>query len=288
MTTLTPPPLPPAPTTPTPPAPQERPPHPAARVVAILAIVFGGLIVLGAATAAIIGGLAAAAVHTETRTVTADGIADLDIDVSAGEVVLEYGDVDDVTLEVTSSRGADAWTLERDGDTLTVQTPNGFFGFGWIFGGNGRAVITLPAEYESRTLDAALDLSAGDLTVSGTFGDLKTTVSAGSLDVEGSASSLQTDVSAGSADLAVSGVADADLAVSAGELIVALTERAPRDVVLDVSAGSLTLTVPDGTYDVNVSVSAGELHNHLDTSSTATSTITGEVSAGDAVLRAGR
>ncbi|GAA5031606.1 DUF4097 family beta strand repeat-containing protein [Microbacterium fluvii] len=289
MTTITPPPVPPLPPQvdrPQEAAPSGRP-HPAATVIAVLAIVLGALIVAGAATGAIVGGIAAASVRTDTRTVTAAGLGDLDLDVSAGDVSVEYGDVAEITLDVTSTLGADAWTFERDGETLRVRTPDGFLGLAWVFGGNGSAVITLPSALETQLLDADLNLSAGSLTAAGTFGTLDATVSAGSLEVDGAVSSLATDVSAGSAQLELASVDDAQLSVSAGELVAEFTGTAPRSVALDLSAGSLELTVPDEVYDVQVDVSAGELRNHLDTSVGSGHQITGQISAGDAVLRAG-
>ena len=76
--------------------------------------------------------------------------------------------------------------------------------------------------------------------------------------------------------------------VSAGGLKAVFTGSAPDDVAIDVSAGSLDLTVPSGAYRVDSDVSAGGLDNRLETSSSASRVITVSVSAGDATLRSGR
>ena len=77
----------------------------------------------------------------------------------------------------------------------------------------------------------------------------------------------------------------ADLRVSAGSMNAALTGDAPTDTTVDVSAGSLELTLPDDTYDVTVSEAAGSVDNDLDTSSTATNTVDVSISAGNVSLR---
>ena len=80
---------------------------------------------------------------------------------------------------------------------------------------------------------------------------------------------------------------EANLSVSAGSLTVALSGRQPSDIELDVSSGSARVTVPEGEYDVTSDVSAGNLDNGLGSTPGADSTIRVQVSAGQAVLRAG-
>ncbi|MGZ8804396.1 MAG: hypothetical protein ACXWZG_03725, partial [Microbacterium sp.] len=234
MSTTTP--LPPAPAAP--PAPTTPPTGGASRVVAILTIALGCAVVLGVIGSAVFSTIAAASVRTETQTLDASGVTDLDVTVDAASLRIEFADVSDATLEVTSGLGVGAWTLEREGDVLAVATPSRF-GPGWIFGGEVRATLTLPAELEGTTLDAALDLSAGELVVGGAFGDLDIEVGAGALSVEGSARTLTADLSAGGADIDLDGVAEADFSVSAGAVEASLTGSAPRLVTVDVSAGSL-------------------------------------------------
>ncbi|MFI8593042.1 hypothetical protein ACIGCK_01230 [Microbacterium sp. NPDC078428] len=284
-TTLTPPPN--APATPPPPGPSGEPPRmsrPAARVVAILTIVLGTLVLAGAALAAVFSTVFAAAVHTDSRTADAAGITELDVDVSAGSFELVFDDVDEAVLEVTSGAGADRWGLERDAGTLVVDSPRALFG-GWLFGGSGHAVLTLPAALERTTLDATYSLSAGDLDAQGRYGDLSVEMGAGAMRIEGSAREVDADVSAGRADLLLSGVSRADLAVSAGQLVGVLRGDAPDAVGIDVSAGSLELTLPDAAYDVRAEVSAGELDNRLETAAASPRVIEATVSAGQVILR---
>jgi hypothetical protein len=59
-------------------------------------------------------------------------------------------------------------------------------------------------------------------------------------------------------------------------------------VTADVSAGQLTLTVPDDEYDVRKNVSAGTLNSDLRESSSSSNRVEVSVSAGTANLRTSR
>ncbi|WP_194421077.1 DUF4097 family beta strand repeat-containing protein [Microbacterium abyssi] len=269
-----------------------------ARAAAIAIAVFGGVVLLGA------GGTAAfAAVHdvraaahsgdADTQSLDVDGIEGITLDADASNVTARFGDVDEATLEVTGARSGN-WTLERDGDELIVGSPdrgfgwwfgNGWFGDGW-FGDEQTVVLTLPQNLERAELDADFSLSAGSLDVEGGYGEVDIEVGAGGFSMDGSATSLDADVSAGRADLSLSGVDEADFTVSAGKIVAELTGSAPRSVLIDVSAGSLELTVPDEEYNLTQDVSAGSLDNGLNTSNDSRFEIDASVSAGSVDLRA--
>ena len=180
MTTIvTPPPAPPAPNQSARPSEPGRFPSGASKVVAIVLIVLGGVVLLGAITSSVFGTIGAASTYTSSRALAVDGVTDLAVQVDAGSIRVEFADVDEAELDVRSSWGIDNWTLRRDGDQLVVASPsgwlNGWFG-GWL-GGNGSAVLRLPQALEG--MDADLGLAAGDLTVDGDFGDLDLQVDAG-------------------------------------------------------------------------------------------------------------
>ncbi|WP_341996218.1 DUF4097 domain-containing protein [Microbacterium sp. LWH7-1.2] len=283
-TTLTPPPV-----TPDNPVEPPRPSSGGSRAVAIVVIVVGGIVLLGATISSAVGTIASASVHTSTRTVDAAGVDELNVDAAAGTLRVEFSDVREAELEVTSSWDADAWRLERDGDTLQVSSPDrfGWFGWrGWFGDGGADAVLRLPSSLDG--LDADVSLAAGEFVTDGEFGDLALSLAAGSFDVSGSAESLSADVSAGRGTLELEGVREADLTVSAGSLDATLTGTQPDAMDLDVSAGSLRLTVPEGQYDVRSEVSAGDFENSIGSTPGASSTITVQVSAGQAVLKSGR
>ncbi|MDY0908386.1 hypothetical protein [Microbacterium sp. CFBP9034] len=279
--TVTPPPAPPAPSGPPPSG--AGPSTGASRVIAILVIVFGSLVVLGALTSAVVATIAAASVHTSSRSVPVDGVTQLDVDVASGSLRLQFADVAEAELEVTSAWGTDRWVLSQEGDTLVVSSPQGFFAGGWLFGGSGDAVLRLPRAVEGA--DADLTLAAGDLRAEGEFGELGLDLGAGRAVVIGAATDLDAQVSAGSAELELADVDDVSLSVSAGSLDAQLSGSQPGAIVADVSAGRLQLTVPDGSYDVTSDVSAGDFESTVPSSPGARSTIRVELSAGQATLR---
>lgn len=259
----------------------------ASRVIAILTIALGVAVVIGALTSATFSTVAAAAVRTETRTVDAAGVRELDVDVDAASLRVDFADVDEATLEVTSGRGADEWTLERDGDELSVSSPERFW-FGWGLANETRATLTLPRALEGTTLDASLGLSAGELVVDGAFGELEMDVDAGSLTVSGSARALSADLSAGGADIELADVREAEFQLSAGTVDSRLTGVPPRTVLIDVSAGSLDLTLPSETYDVRSDVSAGDFENGLRTEAGSENQVVVTVSAGTVTVDSAR
>jgi hypothetical protein len=278
MTTLTPPTL---------PAPSGSAPRPPRRtgavVVAGLTIALGGVLFLGAATSGALRTVTSSASASETLTLDVAGVTDLDIDASATDLRVVFADVDVASLTVDGGRTG--WRFERDGDELQVESPpRGPFVL-W-FGGNGRTVLTLPEELSGT--DASLSLSAGSLTANGSFAELEVDVSSGDLRVSGDARSVTAEVSAGSADLRLADVSDAEFDLSAGGMTAELTGRAPRQVGIDVSAGSLELLLPAGDYDVRSDVSAGSLDNRLESAAGGGSgTVEVHVSAGEVTLLPG-
>jgi hypothetical protein len=283
MTTMTPPAgagLPAAP-------PPASPPSSSSRVIAILAIVFGSLVILGTAGSAVFSTAASAAVRTGSSTADAAGIDRLEADLSAGSLRIAFADVTEAELTVTGTGGADRWILRRDGDTLTVESRDPFWGGGWFWGGGaGEAELLLPRD--TAGIDADLAVAAGAIEVDGEFGELVLELGAGRADVRGSADETDIDIAAGRADVDLDDVRQADLAVSAGSLRVTLTGDQPDDISAEVSAGLLTLVVPEGDYDISSEVSGGSFEDRVSSTSGASSTISVEVSAGQAVLRSAR
>ena len=293
-TPLTPPPLA-EPQQPAAPAPTDAPRRTSgATAIMVVTAVIGGIALLGSGGAAAAAATGTLLASTDDRGdsvqgVDVAGIDSVDLDVDAGDMRIEFGDVDEAQLSVANGRGAD-WTFEVDGDTLQVHSPDFRFGwwFGSWFGDDESAVLTLPESLRDSALDADLTLDAGSLEVDGDFGALDVTVNAGALDVQGAAESLSIDMSAGRADVLLDGVTDADLGVSAGNLTVELTGTAPTRTSVDVSAGSVDLTVPDVAYTIERDISAGSLDAKVDQSAGARRTIEVSLSAGSVTVRPGR
>lgn len=257
-----------------------------AGAITIVTAIVGGIALLGAGATGAAAAAADLGDSDSVKTIDVTGVDAIDLEASAGDVRVVFGDVDEAKLSVTGDRGHE-WTLERDDDELIVRSPD--HRFGWWFGGwfddDQLVVLTLPAELQGTGLDAVLTLNAGSLDVSGEFGRLDLELAAGDLTVEGSAVTLGVQVNAGGADVLLDGVETAEIGVSAGDLTVELTGTPPTETSIDVNAGQLDLTVPEAEYHVTQNVSAGELDNGLDRSSDSGRTIDVSISAGTVTLR---
>lgn len=267
--------------------------YPGATAITVVTAIVGGIALLGAGGTAAIAAVNDATVHSDTQSVSVDGVEELDLEVSASDVTVQFAAVDEAQLQVEGNRSGD-WTLRRDGSAVIVRGPEGLFG-DWFGGGlfgnwasdDEKVVLTLPEELQDAKIDADLSLSAGSLDVDGAFGDVDVEVGAGRLFVNGSANSVDVDMSAGRADIDVDGVQEADFSVSAGHVAAELTGTAPEEVSINVSAGSLDLTLPDVSYAVQQEVSAGSFDNRLQSGSSERNSIVVSLSAGTVVLRPG-
>ena len=261
-----------------------------ARAGAIAIAVFGGVALLATGGTAAIAAVndVTTSVDDSQQQIDASGVTGIDLELGGVDMRVEFGDVEDARLDVSGS-GNNRWALTRDGDELVVNSPEMKFGwwFGDWFNDEQRVVLTLPEELRGTGLDADISLGAGSLDVEGDFGEVDVEMGAGALFITGSAETIDLDLGAGRAELDLADVSEADFTISAGRMVADLTGTAPSEVRLDVSAGSLELTLPDEEYNVSQDVSAGSLDNGLQTSSNARNSIVASVSAGSAILRPG-
>lgn len=253
------------------------------RAITIVLASVGGLVLAGVGATAAFAGVAQLSEGEEAQVVDVTGVDSLDVDVSAADLTVRFADVDEAQLETSGTRGQ-GWTFEVDGDELMVASPDArwsWFGLGW-WGGETTATLVLPESLAS--LDADLLLQAGSLRADGDFDELSVEVGAGSLTVDGSATALDVEVSAGNAEVTLDGVREASYSLSAGWIDSELLS-APTSTRLDVSAGSLTLTVPEEAYRLVRDVSAGTLDSELTESEDAANAIDVSLSAGSVELR---
>lgn len=262
-----------------------------ATAVMIVTAVVGGIALLGAggtAAVAATGTILSSSRPDSVQTVDVDGLAAVDLDADASTVRVVFADVDAAELSVTNGRGS--WTFEREADELVVRSPRPAFGwwFGNWFGDDERVLLTLPEELSGSELDASLTLDAGSLDVSGEFGSLDVKVNAGSLDLSGAAAAFGVKMNAGRADVLLDGVDQADLGIAAGDLTVELTGDGPTATTIDVSAGSLNLTLPDVEYRITQEINAGSFDARVAESPSARRTIDVSLSAGSVNVAPGR
>lgn len=266
--------------TPQPSAPRRS--RAASRAIAILTAALGCAVVVGTLWSGAAPTVAAGFERDEQRDLAVDGVDGLDVDIAAASFVLRFDDVDEASLDVRGARTA-GWTLREDDGTLVVRSPDWSF-FTWFGGDNGRATLTLPRELEGS--DLSVQFGAGSFSAEGDFGEIGVESGAGEIVLAGSARSLSMQLGAGRGDVDLEGVREADLTLSAGSITARLTGEAPDTVDLEVSAGSIELTVPDDEYDVSSEVAAGDFTHDLRTATGAAHRIHAEVAAGDARVTA--
>lgn len=236
-------------------------------VVSVLMIVLGALVLVGSMVATGISRVTTGPVRTEQRSMAVDGVTSLSVDVSAGSLTVEFGDVERADLAVTGAGGIDAWRFERSGNTLDLASQSRSFVGVSIFNFTPeRAVLTLPRSLEDTGLAATMSLEAGSLNVSGAY------------------NSLALSVSAGNANLNLNNVHTAKYQLSAGAINSRMTGAAPDAVSIDVSAGDLRLRLPDAAYDLSREVDAGSLNSSLREDSSSGHRIDAQVSAGSVKL----
>ncbi|WP_293694745.1 DUF4097 family beta strand repeat-containing protein [uncultured Agrococcus sp.] len=260
----------------------------AAKTVAITTAVIGAFTLVG------VGGSAAVATAgsvwsvadggDSAQSLDTSGITELDVNASATQLTVEFGNVSEATLEAHGTN----WQFDRNGETLVVDQRRGPFG-GWCFifcnAGSDSAVLTLPDTLNG-SLDAEAEVGAGALRIDGAFRSLDVRVGAGEAIAFGEAETLNVTVETGRADVSLRDVETADISVSVGTADVALTGSTPALVDVDVSVGDATVTLPDALYSLSRDASVGSIDSTLRTDPSSPHVVDAEVSVGSIILRA--
>ena len=155
---------------------------------------------------------------------TFDAVDNLVVVTTTGRVEIVAHDASSIDVEVLPGNGSDTWSSDEGADTLTIEarcsddTVGCWVGF----------IIRVPT-----STDLELKADDGELAVKGALsGRIDMTTTSG--DVVG--------IDLGSASLSV---------LTNGEADVAFADR-PAEAVIDGGAGDLTLTVPAGSYDLQL------------------------------------
>ena len=274
---------------PTPPVTPRRPTS-GGRAIAITLTVIGGAAILFSLVSAILVGLRGQGVGDRTYSASATGITAVDLNASAADVEVRYGDVTEAELSVVALDGSGTreWVLRRDGDDLEVSQKGGWGWIGWFTLNDEaeRVELVLPRALEG-TIDFSSDISAGSTVVAGDYRAVELDLSAGSVQFTGGSTAMDVQVSAGEARVQTEGPDIVSIDVSAGKAIVSVAGTAPRTVDLGVSAGAIEITLPDDAYAVSQDVSAGSADIGVRTDPSSTYRLDVDVSAGDVTVRAG-
>ncbi|GGF49425.1 hypothetical protein GCM10010922_26710 [Microbacterium sorbitolivorans] len=271
-----------------PPAQQTPEARTGSRALAITLGVVGGVVILGtlgfSGLYAAMGAARPGSGEFQTLTSDVTGVSGVEINSSAGDFRVEFGNVDEAVFNGVTDGGT--WTMTRHGDTLVIDSPRRWFTFGIDWNFDSTSTLVLPRSLDGVDLDVSI--SAGSFGAEGEFGDVSYGLSAGDFSISGSARSLDADMSAGSSMIELSGLQTASFEVAAGDLWGDLRgEGAPDEIDIDVSAGSVELQLPDVPYAMTRESVFGDISSNLDESARATRTISVELAAGDVTLTAG-
>lgn len=251
----------------------------------IILAVIGGLVILTLLIGSARSAFAALSRENSTQTASVQYVKSLQIEAGSGRFDLRFAKIQEATLEVDSS-DSQQWELKREGNKLVVDSPNSWGN--WCFFGCGSyentAVLTLPESMNDGSLDASFELAAGDFNALGSYKNLEVEVGAGELNMSGAAQSAKVHLGAGRAEVSLEDVQQADFDISAGHLAGTLSGKAPQNITANVSAGSLDLELPEGTYDLRQRVEAGDVSNLLATDMDSPNKISVDVSAGHATF----
>jgi len=268
---------------------QEQPPRRDGAWISVLFTTIGAIIVAGALVVGLTTGFRVTGAEDVRLTAGVDGVDSVRVDFSTADVLIVFADVPDAELDMRT----EGWTAAVDpsmtveNGELRVTDRRGGWNFlpnlGWWNHG-AEVTVTLPASLEGR-IDLRAEVSAGSTTAEGDFRAVDLDVSAGDITFTGDSTALDVDVSAGRAVVTTDGPTQIDLGVSAGEIIATITGRQPDTTTVDVSAGSVTLALPQGTYALSGSQSAGDRTIDVETASGADASLRVSVSAGDATVR---
>lgn len=187
---------------------------------------------------------------TQTQTFTVSGAPTIEVTNPVGNVTIERGSTSSVTVRATSSaQDATSTQTQRDLESITVNTSQhgntisvtvSMNEVDGLLGGNRHVDIDVMVPQQST---AHVDLSVGDLTVSGVSGRLVAKVDTGSITLSGGTLADGSQVQSNVGSITYQG------ALAPG-----------ADVSMQANTGSISLTLPaDTATNLDASASVGSI-----------------------------
>ena len=215
----------------------------------------------------------------------AESFETIDLRTSAADVDIEFGDVD--RPEIVFDQGGTNLRLDREvsGGVLTVTVGHpgwGWWGWGGDWWGEGATLqLTLPDSMAPDALGLEVDSTAGDVTVSGEFGDVTVESTAGNLRMTGAAENLDVATTAGEVrlnDVAVAGSFRSDSTAGDGTFEF---RTLPDSMDVHSTAGDVRVVLPRGSYRIETDTTAGEVRQNVSSDRDAERVYRFETTAGD-------
>lgn len=215
----------------------------------------------------------------------------VDVRVSAANVDVEFADI--AAPRIKFDQGGTNLRLDREvsGGVLTVTVDHPGWGwFGWVGDGwwgwddHASLEITLPESMERDAITLDIDSSAGDLRVSGDYGDVTVESTAGNVRMAGAAESLEISTTAGNVnldDLSVTGAFRSDSTAGNGTFDF---RTLPESIDVQSTAGDLRVTLPAGSYRIETDTTAGNVTQGVSSDQNADRVYRFETTAGNIEL----
>ena len=223
-----------------------------------------------------------------TSSVDVTGVTALDLEISAGELNVEFDDAaTEATLYISDSGSGPmrSWDLTvRNGVLRLTDTSGVWFLPSWGWGSGKeppRLQLNLPSSLEG-AVDADLELNGGIMTFTGDLKNTDITVSAGEFRFDGASTDFALEVNAGVATATTSGPNTVDVEVSAGRATTTVTGTAPSRTEVEVNAGRADVYLPEAEYAVGAESNAGQRQINVRTSPSSPNQLFVEVNAGHA------
>ena len=212
----------------------------------------------------------------------------IDVRVSAADVDVEYADIAEARIKF--DQGGTNLRLDRDVSggvlTITVDHPGwGWWSWGgdgwWGWGDNATLELTLPEAMQEDELALGIDSSAGNLTVSGDYGNVTVESTAGNVRMAGAAQSLEISTTAGNVnlrDLSVTGAFSSESTAGNGTFEF---RTLPDSIDVQATAGDLRITLPRGSYRIETDTTAGNVTQDVSSDQNADRVYRFETTAGN-------
>ena len=252
------------------------------------------LLVVGSVVlVAIIGYLVIAVVATANRSDASreveisESFDDVSVDVGVADVVIEYADVADATVDFRQNDARRTFDFDADlvGSTLEVRVTDKWSGFWLPFGNQSAPVVTITLPESLEELDIEVESGVGDVALEGAFGDVDLGSGVGDIRLEGSATEADIETSVGditARDFSVEGALT--VTSSTGDVTLSL-EDVPESLEVSSNVGDQNITIPDGSYRVETESGVGDISIAVDNDSDASTLLRFTSSVGDITVR---
>ncbi|MHA6693040.1 DUF4097 family beta strand repeat-containing protein [Homoserinimonas sp. A520] len=198
-----------------------------------------------------------------------DAFDTVELRTSAADVKVQYTDVDEPQIRFDQGGTNLRLDYEVSDGVLNVRVGHPGWGWwGWGFDGWGwnddaKVNISLPAAMERDGIQLAIETTAGDLNLSGDYGDVTVDSTAGNLRMSGATDDLQISTTAGDVrldDVAVNGSFRSESTAGDGTFEF---RSLPDSIEVTSTAGDVRVALPSGSYRIETDTTAGEVRQNV-------------------------